>query len=56
MLHYHRLAPLTVTVDCDTQADLVEAILDMDRFQDGWWRCSLRDSALILATYQPTTR
>lgn len=31
------------------EAGLIVSILDMDRFQDGWWQCSLRDTAQILA-------
>lgn len=45
---------ITTTADAchiqsDDEAGLIVSILDMDRFQDGWWQCSLRDSAQILA-------
>lgn len=32
-MRYHAINPRSVTVDCDTQADLREAILELDLFQ-----------------------
>lgn len=41
-----------IALHLDDQDGLLDAILDMDRFQDVWWQQSLSDAAASLASVE----
>lgn len=48
-IRYHHISRSSVTVDCDTEIDLLEAISDQDRFLDRAWQMPLREAGQTIA-------